>query len=115
MIIMNKEELVSAVAEMTNETKKLSKVMVVAVLESIKRALAKGDKVKLVDELIFEVKHRNGRKGRNPATGEEIDIEARNYIDISVGKSWNDAIVDVVVPEKVKEEFRGKKKEVVVE
>ena len=83
---MNKTELVAAIAEKTNLTKKDSEAALLAVVESITEALAKGDKVALAGFGIFEVKHREARTGRNPRTGETMEIAAT---DIPSFKAYN--------------------------
>lgn len=73
---MNKVELVAAVAAKTDLSQKDVAKTLAAILDEIKDALKKGDKVQLVGFGSFEVRDRNARKGRNPRTGEEITIEA---------------------------------------
>ena len=73
---MNKTELVAKVAETTELTKKDAAKAVDAVLDAIADALKTGDKVQLSGFGIFEVRERAARKGRNPQTGNEIDIAA---------------------------------------
>lgn len=71
---MNKTELVAKVAEKTEMTKKDSAVVVDAVLNEIAESLKNGNKVSLKDFGNFVVRERAARKGRNPQTGEEIEI-----------------------------------------
>ncbi|MBE7896249.1 HU family DNA-binding protein [Paenibacillus polymyxa] len=73
---MNKTDLVKATTETTGYTKKDVEAVVDAALETIVTALKNGDKVKLAGFGNFEVRERSARKGRNPQTGEEIDIPA---------------------------------------
>jgi DNA-binding protein HU-beta len=73
---MNKSDLIQAVVEKTGLTKKDSNKAVDAILDSISDSLAKGDKVQLVGFGTFEVRSRQAREGRNPATGETIKIKA---------------------------------------
>ena len=72
----NKQELVNDVATTTGLTKKDATAAVDAVFASIQDTLAKGDKVQLIGFGNFEVRTRAARKGRNPQTGEEIEIAA---------------------------------------
>ena len=73
---MNKAELVAAVAEKSEFTKKEAEKAVAAVFDTITQALASGEKVQLVGFGTFEVKKREERVGRNPQTKEEIVIPA---------------------------------------
>lgn len=83
---MNKTELIAAVAEKADMTKKDTECVVSATLDVITEALAKGDKVQLAGFGIFEVKHREARTGRNPRTGETMEIAAT---DIPSFKAYN--------------------------
>ncbi|MBU7007798.1 HU family DNA-binding protein [Phosphitispora fastidiosa] len=89
---MNKQELVTSVAEKSGLTKKDSEKAVNAVFASIEEALAKGDKVQLVGFGTFEVRSRAARKGRNPQTGEEIEIAAAKVPAFKAGKSLRDTV-----------------------
>jgi DNA-binding protein HU-beta len=89
---MTKAELVDRVAESTGLTKKLASGSVDAVFNAITDALAKGEKVQLVGFGSFEVRERAARKGRNPRTGEEIDIESRQVPVFRAGKALKDAV-----------------------
>lgn len=71
---MNKTDLIAKVAETTEMTKKDSTKVVEAVLGAIANALKAGDKVQLIGFGNFIVRERTARKGRNPQTGEEIEI-----------------------------------------
>ena len=73
---MNKTELITAVAEKAGMTKKDTESVISATLDAITEALAKGDKVQLAGFGIFEVKNREARTGRNPRTGETMEIAA---------------------------------------
>ena len=89
---MNKNELIAAVAERANLTKKDSEAAVSAMLEVITDALCDGDKVQLVGFGSFEVKKREARVGRNPKTKEEIQIPASRVACFKVGKALKDAV-----------------------
>ena len=71
---MNKAELVAAVAEKTNFTKKDAEAAVTATFDAITAALTEGDKVALVGFGTFAVKERAARTGLNPQTKEKIEI-----------------------------------------
>lgn len=73
---MTKAELVSAMAEKTGLTNKDAAAAVNAFTEIVKEALVKGDKVQLVGFGTFEVTERAARMGRNPSTGESMQIAA---------------------------------------
>ena len=74
---MNKAELVAAIAEKTNFTKKDAEAALNAVVGSIEEALVKGEKVQLIGFGTFETRERKARQGRNPRQPEEvIEIEA---------------------------------------
>lgn len=89
---MNKQELISSVAEKSGLTKKDSEKAVNAVFGSIEESLAKGDKVQLVGFGTFEVRSRAARKGRNPQTGAEIEIEAAKVPAFKAGKALKDSV-----------------------
>ena len=89
---MNKTELVNAVAEAAELSKKDASKAVEAVFESIQTALADGEKVQLIGFGNFEVRERAARKGRNPQTGEEIDIAASKVPAFKPGKALKDAV-----------------------
>ncbi|ALI33505.1 MULTISPECIES: HU family DNA-binding protein [Weissella] len=88
----NKQELVNDVATTTGLTKKDATAAVDAVFASIQDTLAKGDKVQLIGFGNFEVRTRAARKGRNPQTGEEIEIAASKIPAFKPGKALKDAI-----------------------
>lgn len=90
---MNKTDLVSAVAEKAEMTKKDAENAVNAVLASIEDAIAKGDKVQLVGFGTFEVRSRAARTGRNPQTGKEIKIAATKVPAFKPGKALKESVV----------------------
>lgn len=71
---MNKTELIAKVAEKSEMTKKDAELAVNSIFETIEEALAAGDKVQLIGFGTFEKRPRAARIGRNPQTGEEIQI-----------------------------------------
>ncbi|CEA04794.1 DNA-binding protein [Lysinibacillus sp. BF-4] len=89
---MNKTELVNAVAEATELSKKDAASAVDAVFNTIQNTLAKGDKVQLIGFGNFEVRERAARKGRNPQTGAEIEIAASKVPAFKPGKALKDAV-----------------------
>lgn len=91
-VFMNKTELVEAVAEKMNTTKKEAEAAVSAFTETVKEALAEGKKVQLVGFGSFEVRERSARKGRNPQTGEEMDIPATKVPAFKPGKGFKDVV-----------------------
>ncbi|CAM5791888.1 MULTISPECIES: HU family DNA-binding protein [Brevibacillus] len=89
---MNKTELIAKVAETTELTKKDATKAVDAVLDAIAEALKDGDKVQLIGFGNFEVRERAARKGRNPQTGEEIEIASSKVPAFKPGKQLKDSI-----------------------
>ncbi|MBQ4577802.1 MAG: HU family DNA-binding protein [Clostridia bacterium] len=91
---MNKTELVAAIAEKTDLTKKDAELALTAVVESITEALVKGDKVQLIGFGSFEVKNRDARIGRNPKTKEAIEIPASKCPVFKAGKALKDKVAE---------------------
>ena len=89
---VNKSELVAKVAENAGLTKKDAEKAINAVFSSIEKALVDGDKVQMIGFGTFEVKERAARKGRNPQTGNEIDIPASKNPVFKAGKALKDAV-----------------------
>ncbi|MCL2336368.1 MAG: HU family DNA-binding protein [Firmicutes bacterium] len=89
---MNKAELIASVAEKAEITKKDAEKAVAALLTTVEGALASGDKVQLVGFGTFEIRARAARKGRNPQTGEEINIAAAKVPVFKAGKALRDAV-----------------------
>ena len=88
---MNKEDLINEVAKAMN-TKKEAQIAVDQVFSTITKALKKKDTVTLVGFGTFKVNRRKARKGRNPQTGEEIKIKAKNVPKFVPGKGLKDAV-----------------------
>jgi len=89
---MKHSELIESIAEKTGMTKVDVKKVVDAATESLKDALAKGDKV-IINELgIFSTKERPAREARNPATGETIQVAAKNVVKFKPAKSVADLV-----------------------
>ncbi len=89
---MTKAELISAVAEKSNLTKKDSDKAVTAVIDAITEALVNGEKVSLVGFGTFEVKDRAARKGINPRTKEPMPIPASKLPAFKAGKALKEAV-----------------------
>jgi DNA-binding protein HU-beta len=89
---MNKSELVEAIATRTGSSKVAAQEHLDAVLEAISDAIAKGDTVQLVGFGSFGVADRAARTGRNPKTGEEIEIEASRTPKFSAGKALKERV-----------------------
>jgi len=89
---MNKSELIDAVAETADISKAAAGRALDATLDSIAEALKDGDQVTLVGFGSFQVKHRAARLGRNPQTGEEIQIAEARVPGFKAGKQLKDAI-----------------------
>ena len=88
---MNKKELIDEVAKAMN-TKKEAQAAVDCVFSTITKALKKKDTVTLVGFGTFKVNKRKARKGRNPRTGENIKIKAKNVPKFVPGKALKDAV-----------------------
>lgn len=89
---MTKAELISAVAQKTELSKKDSEKAVAAVLDAVTEALAAGDKVALVGFGTFEVKERAAREGINPRTKGKIMIPASKLPVFKAGKTLKEAV-----------------------
>ncbi|MFJ7978361.1 HU family DNA-binding protein [Peribacillus sp. NPDC096379] len=89
---MNKTDLVNAVAVQAELTKEDAKKAVDAWIETISVTLAKEEKLQLIGFGTFEVRHRAARTGRNPQTGEEIQIAASKVPAFKPGKELKEAV-----------------------
>ena len=89
---MNKTELVKAVAEQAELTQKDAAKAVDALIKTISETLAQGEKIQLIGFGTFEVRDRSARKGRNPQTGEEIEIAASKVPAFKPGKELKEAV-----------------------
>ena len=92
---MTKAELVSAIAEKTELTKRDSEKALAAVVDSITEALKKGDKVALVGFGTFEVRTRAARQGINPQTKKKINIPATKVPAFKAGKALKEVVATV--------------------
>lgn len=89
---MNKTDLINKVADASEISKKDATKAVDSVFESISDALKEGDKVQLIGFGNFEVRERSARKGRNPQTGDEIEIPASKAPTFKPGKALKDSV-----------------------
>ncbi len=89
---MNKTELIAAAAESTGLTKKDTEKVLNAAFDAITAALVHGDKVQVSGFGIFEVKERQARVGRNPRTGDSMDIAASRVPSFKAGKALKDSV-----------------------
>ncbi|OOS23637.1 HU family DNA-binding protein [Moraxella pluranimalium] len=89
---MNKSELVDSIAQSAGLTKEQAAKAVNAFTESVQGALQRGDDVVLVGFGTFSVKERAARTGRNPKTGEALEIAASKVPSFKAGKGLKDAV-----------------------
>ena len=87
---MNKVTLVAKIAEKSGLSKKQAEQALGAFIDSVTEALKEGDKVQLMGFGTFEVKERAARTGRNPSTGETIEIHASKTPSFKAGKGLRD-------------------------
>ena len=89
---MNKTELVAAIAEQTELSKKDAEKALKAFIDVVKDELKKGEKVQLVGFGTFEISERAAREGRNPLTGATMSIPASKAPKFKAGKALKDAV-----------------------
>jgi DNA-binding protein HU-beta len=89
---MNKGELVDVVADKANVTKKQADAVLSAALEAIVDAVSSGDKVTLVGFGSFEPRQRKAREGRNPKTGDKMEIPETTVPAFSPGKLFKEKV-----------------------
>nr|EEK66237.1 DNA-binding protein HU [Bacillus wiedmannii] len=89
---MNKTELIKNVAQNAEISQKEATVVLQTVVESITNTLAAGEKVQLIGFGTFEVRERAARTGRNPQTGEEMQIAASKVPAFKAGKELKEAV-----------------------
>lgn len=87
---MNKVSLIAKIAEKSGLNKKQAELALAAFIDSVTEALKEGDKVQMMGFGTFEVKERSARTGRNPATGETIEIPASKAPTFKAGKSFRE-------------------------
>jgi len=89
---MNKSELISAIAEESGLSKADAGRALDATISSVTNALTGGDSISLIGFGTFAVKERSARAGRNPQTGETIQIKASKIPSFKAGKTLKDAV-----------------------
>lgn len=89
---MNKSELIEVVANETDLKKKDAEAAVNAVFAAFEKALVEGDKIQLIGFGTFDVKEKAAREGRNPATGDTIQIPASKQVRFTAGKTLKNKI-----------------------
>ena len=89
---MNKTELVAAMAEKAELSKKDSEKALKAFIDVVSEELQKGEKIQLVGFGTFEVSERAARTGKNPQTGKAIKIAASNAPKFKAGKALKDTV-----------------------
>ena len=89
---MTKEELIAEAAQNTGISKTATGKVLISIINSIQKALKKGDKVTLVGFGTFSVAKRKARQGRNPATGKPMTIPAGKVPKFKAGKKLKEAV-----------------------
>lgn len=89
---MNKTELVAAIAEQSELSKKDSEKALKAFIDVVTEELKKGEKIQLVGFGTFEVIERAAREGRNPLTGKKMQIKASKAPKFKAGKALKEAV-----------------------
>ena len=95
---MTKADLVEEVSRVTELTRKDSEVIVDTLFESVIKALKTGDKLEVRGFGSFRVRQRNARVGRNPKTGEKVEVPAKRVPYFKPSKELKDLINDGTVP-----------------
>lgn len=93
---MNKGELIDAVSKMTQHPKTQTEEMFNAFMAVIQNALTSGNSVQMIGFGTFAVEERAARIGRNPATGQELNIPAKRIVKFKVGGKLKDAVAGVI-------------------
>lgn len=91
---MNKGELVDAIAEKSSVTKKQADAVLTAAIDAVMEAVSKGEKVTLVGFGTFERRERAAREGRNPKSGETMQIPATTVPAFSAGKLFKEKVAE---------------------
>src|SRR5690348_12588571 len=94
---MNRTELIDFISEKAELTKASASRALDALQEGIKASLQKGDPVVLVNFCTITVKKRAARIGRNPSTGEQINIKEAKVVGFKAGKALKDAVKEEAV------------------
>ena len=96
---MTKADIVETIYERVGFSKKESAELVETIFEVIKEALVKGEKVKFSGFGNFVVREKNARKGRNPQTGEEIQLAARRVLTFKPSLVLKNALNETAPPQ----------------
>jgi integration host factor subunit beta len=89
---MNKAELITKVTEKANVTQKVAKVIVDTLFNGMKETLEKGERIEIRGFGSFVVRHYGGYKGRNPKTGEIVDVPPKKLPFFKVGKELKEMV-----------------------
>ena len=89
---MNKAQLISALVNTAKLSRRDADIAVNSIFDIIIDQLRQGEKVQIVGFGCFDVRERPARKGRNPMTGEAIEIDATRSVSFKTGKSLKDAM-----------------------
>ena len=89
---MNKQELISKIAEKTDISRKDATAALTALITSITEALKAGEKIAIPNLGTFEVRERAARTGKNPRTGEAVEIAAKRLPAFKPAKALKDAV-----------------------
>src|SRR5487761_201547 len=89
---MTKADLIEEVSRVTEITRKDSEVVVETIFESIVRALRSGDKIEVRGFGSFRTRQRNSRQGRNPKTGEKVEVPAKKIPFFKPSKELKDVV-----------------------
>ena len=89
---MNKADLVNAIAHETDLSKEKADAALSSMIEQITNALARNESISLVGFGSFTQSHRSARTGRNPKTGEDIQIAASNSVNFKAGKALKESV-----------------------
>lgn len=90
---MNKEMLITAIAEKTEMTKIQSEKALIAFMDTVKEELVKGEKVQLVGFMSFETVQVPERECRNPKDGTTITVPNHRKVKVKIGKSLKDSVM----------------------
>ena len=92
---MNKAELITKVSERANVTQKVAKVIVDTLFDGMKESLEKGERIEIRGFGSFVVRNYGGYKGRNPKTGEIVEVPPKRLPFFKVGKELKEMVNDL--------------------
>lgn len=90
--IIGKHDLISMVSEKSQMTKKDTELALNSIIEAITESVGKGNEVRIIPFGSFEIRDRQARTGRNPRTGEKIEIPKKKVVAFKAGKALKDAV-----------------------